>query len=154
AANRLVATVELPGEPCAGLATGFGSLWVPLCADSPGLARVDLASKQLRAIIRVGMVTAEGGVTASPDSVWLVVDKAGVLARLDPESGSVRQTVQVPPGSYNPLYADGRIWITRAEGSELTVVDAKSGSVIGSVPTGPHPRFLTTGAGAVWTLNQ
>jgi virginiamycin B lyase len=28
--NARVATINLPGEPCAGLATGFGSVWVPL----------------------------------------------------------------------------------------------------------------------------
>jgi streptogramin lyase len=152
--NTSVATVTLPGEPCAGLAIGFGSLWVPLCADIPGVAQIDLASNQLRTIIKVQMVAAESGVTTSPDSVWLVVDKAGALARIDPQTGAVRQIVRIPSGSYNPLYSDGRIWVTRAEGSELTVVDAKTGKVIGSVTTGPHPRFLTSGAGAVWTLNQ
>jgi virginiamycin B lyase len=154
ATNALAATVTLPGEPCAGLATGFGSLWVPLCADTPGVARIDLASNQLRSVIKVRMVMAESGVTASPDSVWFVVDKTGALARIDPRTGAVRQIVRIPAGSYNPLYSDGRIWVTRAEGSEVTVVDAKAGKVIGSVTTGPHPRFLTTGAGAVWTLNQ
>jgi hypothetical protein len=36
--NRLTASVALPGEPCAGLATGFGSLWVPMCTAVPSLA--------------------------------------------------------------------------------------------------------------------
>lgn len=152
--NALMGTVMLPGEPCAGLAAGFGSLWVPLCADTPGVAQIDLASNQLRTLIKVPMVTAEGGVTTSPDSIWIVVDKTGALARIDPQTGKVRQIIRIPAGSYNPLYSDGRIWVTRAEGSEVTVVDAKIGRVIGSVSTGPHPRFLTTGAGAVWTLNQ
>lgn len=152
--NALVATVTLPGEPCAGLATGFGSLWVPLCADVPGVARIDLASNRLLTIIKVEMVIAESGITTSPDSVWVVVDKAGALARIDPQTGAVRQIVRIPSGSYNPRYSNGRIWVTRAEGSELTVIDAKTGNVRGSVTTGPHPRFLTTGAGAVWTLNQ
>jgi streptogramin lyase len=52
------------------------------------------------------------------------------------------------------LYADGRIWITRADGAELTVVDATTGTPLTTAPTGPGPRFLTAGAGAVWTLNQ
>jgi streptogramin lyase len=152
--NALVANVTLPGEPCAGLTTGFGSLWVPLCAATPGLAKIDLASNQLRTIIKLQMVTAEGGVTASPDSIWVVVDKTGALARIDPQTGTVRQVIRIPSGSYNPLYSEGRIWVTRAEGSELTVVDAQTGKVLSSVATGPHPRFLTAGAGAVWTLNQ
>jgi DNA-binding beta-propeller fold protein YncE len=36
----------------------------------------------------------------------------------------------------------------------LTGVDPKTNAVICSVPVGPGPRFLTTGAGSVWTLNQ
>jgi len=36
----------------------------------------------------------------------------------------------------------------------LTVVDASSGDVLTSLHVGPKPRFLTSGAGSVWTLNQ
>ena len=152
--NTRVATVKLPGEPCAGLATGFNSLWIPLCGRSKQLAEVDLASNKLTKVFKIGPAAAEGGVTTSPDSVWLVVDKAGSLVRIDPATGAVRQTIKIPPGSYNPLYSNGQIWITRADGSEITAVDAVSGVVSATAQTGPGPRFLTAGAGSVWTLNQ
>ena len=152
--NKRVATVKLTGEPCAGLATGFGSLWIPLCGRTPALAKVDLRSNELMAILRVGPAAAEGGVATSQDSVWIVVDKSGSLARIDPNTGTVRQTVRVPAGSYNPFYIDGQIWVTRADGSELTSVDAATGAIMATTQTGPGPRFLTAGAGAVWTLNQ
>jgi streptogramin lyase len=152
--NKLVATVELPGEPCAGLAIGSGSLWVPLCGESPMLARIDLESNELITVLDIGPAAAEGGIAASPDSVWLVVDSNGSLARIDPATGKVRQTIRLPAGSYNPLYSEGRIWVTRADGSELTSVDAATGSVLATTRTGAGPRFLTAGAGAVWTLNQ
>src|SRR5580700_6568345 len=35
-----VTGVELPGEPCAGLAADSQSLWVPLCGRVPKLAKV------------------------------------------------------------------------------------------------------------------
>jgi streptogramin lyase len=149
-----IATVRLPGEPCAGLAVGFGSLWVPLCGAARVLAKVDLTSNQLISVFKTGPAGAEGGIATSPDSVWLVTDKHGSLARIDPGTGAVRQITHVAEGSYNPLYADGQIWITRADGAEVTSVDASTGTVLGTVPTGPGPRFLTAGAGAIWTLNQ
>jgi virginiamycin B lyase len=152
--NRLVASVILPGEPCAGLATGFGSLWVPLCNATPSLATVDLTANRLKAVFAVGPAAAEGGITIGAGSVWLIVDKSGTLARVDPATGAIRQTVRVPAGSYNPYFIDGRIWVTRAEAAELTGVDASTGLVIASVQTGPNPRFLTGAAGAIWTLNQ
>jgi virginiamycin B lyase len=152
--NRLAASVTLPGEPCAGLATGFGSLWVPLCTATPSLATVDLTTDRLKAVFGVGPAAAEGGITIGAGNVWLIVDKSGTLAKVDPATGAIRQTVHVPAGSYNPYFIDGRIWVTRAEGAELTGVDASTGLVIASVKTGPNPRFLTAAAGAIWTLNQ
>jgi virginiamycin B lyase len=152
--NARVATVPLPGNPCAGLAVGFGSLWVPLCAEPNALARVDLRTRAVTVLPGLGPAAKEGGVTTSPDSVWLVVDDRASLARIDPASGRVRQTIPVPRGSYNPLYSDGQVWVTRADGAEVTVVDAGSGAVLATARSGPNPRFLTAGAGAVWTLNQ
>jgi virginiamycin B lyase len=153
-----VASVALPGEPCAGLVTGFGNLWIPLCAAKPGrpaLAKVELASARLVATFDVG-TAAECGIAASDDSIWLMVDDAGTLVRIDPRSGSLRQTIKhLPPGSCNPRYSHGIIWVTSAKGAELTAVDAATGAVLpGKIPTGPRPRFLTDGADAIWTLNQ
>ena len=152
--NARVATIALDGEPCAGLATGFGSLWVPLCGATPTLAKIDLASNRLVASFKVAGVQAEGGVTTSDDGVWLVVDKNGSLLRIDPATGDVRQTVRVPAGSYNPKFDHGIVWVTRVDGAEITAVDAKTGTIRATVRTGPHPRFLTAGAGSIWTLNQ
>lgn len=152
--RKVVATIELPGEPCAGLAIGFGSVWVPLCAKTPVLAKVDIAHNTVSAVFPTGPAGPEGGVTTSRDSVWLVTDKRGSLARIDPDTGSVRQTVALPAGSYNPRHESGVVWVTRAAGNEITAVDAASGKILGKTSTGPHPRFLTSGDGAVWTLNQ
>jgi virginiamycin B lyase len=152
--NKLAATVALPGEPCAGLAVGFGSVWIPLCGAPATLARVDAARNVLTAVFQVGPAAAEGGVTTSTDSVWLVTDKEGALARINPGTGMVQQTVRIPPGSYNPRFHGGQVWVTRAAGNEITVIEAASGTVRGAVKTGPGPRFLTSGAGSIWTLNQ
>jgi virginiamycin B lyase len=151
--NQLTRTVELPGEPCAGLAIGFRSLWVPLCTTPPQLAKVELATGALR-LFPVGPAAEEGGIAVSADSVWMVTDKAGTLARIDPESGEIKQTVQLPAGSYNPIHLDRKIWVTRAEGREITRLDAATGAIEATLKTGPHPRFLAAGVGAVWTLNQ
>ena len=151
--NREAASVSVPGEPCAGLVPGFGSLWVPLCAAKPALARIDLRSNRLVTVLGFG-TAAECGITASEDSVWLVVDNHGTLARIDPAKASIRQTVKLPPGSCNPHYSEGVVWVTNAKGAELTAVDASSGAIVATIKTGPHPRFLTDGAGSIWTLNQ
>ncbi len=152
--NRLTDKVELPGEPCAGLAVGFGALWVPVCGDHPGLARVDLATRKLTGVTPLPAVLAEAGIVAGGDSLWLPLDAKGTFARLDPKTGRLRQTLALPAGSYNPLFAGGVVWVTGYDSDRLTAVDPRAGVVLGSAATGPHPRFLAAGAGAVWTLNQ
>lgn len=153
ATNRQVVAIPLPGNPCSGLVVGFGAVWVPLCADRPLLARVDLETNAVR-LFPVGPAGPEGGIAASGDSLWLVTDDAGTLARISPSNGVVRQTVSLPPGSYNPHSADGVVWVTAGGAGLVTAVDAGTGMVLAKVPTGPQPHFLTDGEGAIWTLNQ
>jgi virginiamycin B lyase len=152
--NAVRAAVPLPGKPCAGLAVGFGALWVPLCAKPNALARVDLQTRGVTLLPNVGPADREGGITTSADSVWLVIDGRATLARIDPQTLRVRQRIAVPRGSLNPLYSDGLIWVTRSTGAEVTAISADSGALIATVRSGPKPRFLAGGAGSVWTLNQ
>jgi virginiamycin B lyase len=152
--NSLVASVMLPGEPCAGLALGFGSLWVPMCTGKPSLAKIDITTNRVAAVFPVGPAAAESGIAVGAGNVWLMINKSGTLAGIDPETGTIRRTVKVAAGSYNPYFSEGDIWVTRQEGAELTRVDASRGAIRSTARTGPHPRFLTGAAGAIWTLNQ
>lgn len=152
--NAEIAPTPLPGNPCAGLAVGFGGLWVPLCAKPNALARVDLHTRDVTIVPGVGPADREGGITASNDSVWLVIGAQSTLAKVDPHSLHITQRVGLPAGSINPLYNEGLIWVTQSSGAQVSIVDANKGSLMGSIPTGPNPRFLDAGAGSVWTLNQ
>lgn len=155
--NRVAATVDLPGQACAGLTSGFGRLWVPLCGivGAPNaLAEVDLATASLIRVLPISPAAEEGGIAASADSLWMVTDTQGSLARIDPRTGRPRAAIHLRPGSYNPVYADGVVWVTCIEANLVTAVDAGSGAILGEIPTGPRPRFLTAGAGSIWTLNQ
>jgi virginiamycin B lyase len=152
--NHEVAVVPMPGDPCAGLAFGFGSLWVPLCGKPASMARVDTRTNQISAILPLGPAGDEGGIAASGDSVWIVTDDAGTLARIDPANNKVRQTISIAPGSYNPCFGEGMVWITGKTSNLLTAVDAATGDVVATIPVGPKPRFLTASPGSIWTLNQ
>ena len=154
ATNKIVATVKVFGEACSGLASGFSSVWVPICGEKPVLVRIDAVKNTLGATLAIAPAGPEGGITTSEDSVWMTTDNVGTLERIDPSTNRVRQVISVPPGSYNPVFSNGIVWITGVESSFLTAVDAATGRVLESIPVGPKPRFLTVGAGSVWTLNQ
>jgi virginiamycin B lyase len=152
--NTRIASVALPGEPCAGLITGSGRLWVPMCTAPASLAKVNLSSNQLEAIFTVGPAAAEGGIAYGAGSVWLITNKSGDLVRINPANGAILDTFHTPPGSCNPAFSGTTVWVTHADGSELTGIDATTGRTVATVATGPNPRFLTVGGGAIWTLNQ
>jgi virginiamycin B lyase len=154
ATNRIVATVSVSGEACSGLASGFGAIWVPVCGKNAALVRVDAAKNLVSAILPVAPAGPEGGITTSEDSVWMVTDKNGTLARIDPSTNRVRQEISIPPGSYNPVFSHGIVWVTGVDSNMLTAVEAANGKVLESVHVGPKPRFLTAGRGSVWTLDQ
>jgi virginiamycin B lyase len=154
ATNKIVASIKIPAEACSGLASGFRSIWAPICGKQPALVRIDAAKNAISSILPITPAEPEGGIAASDDSVWLVTDQNGTLVRIDPSTNTVRQKIPIPPGSYNPIFSDGIVWISRVEKNVLTAVDASSGKVVESIPVGPRPRFLTAGGGSVWTLNQ
>lgn len=152
--DKIVAKIRVPGEVCSGLASGFGSIWAPICGRHAGLIRIDAAANRISGKIPIALAGPEGGITASDDSVWMVTDKNGTLVRISPSTNSLPQRISILAGSYNPIFSNGFIWITCAEGSTLTAVDASSGAVVDTVQVGPNPRFLTSGGGSIWTLNQ
>jgi DNA-binding beta-propeller fold protein YncE len=154
ATNRVIARVRLPGEACSGLAAGFESVWIPVCGKKPALLRVDAQTNKIIAVVPVASAGPEGGITTSDDSVWILSDSRGTLNRIDPVSNAVVQRIAIPPGSFNPLYSDGIVWITGFESNVLTAVEASTGELLSSILVGPKPRFLTAGGGSVWTLNQ
>jgi YVTN family beta-propeller protein len=154
AKDEISAAIDMPGKPCSNLAAGFGSLWVPVCGDTPALARIDLKTNQITQTIAATPADSEGGITVSPDSVWMVTDQAGTLTRIDPKTNTVRAKVQLPAGAVNPLYADGLVWVTSSKTNELVAVSPETNAVVATIKVGAQPRFLTAGDGSVWTLNQ
>jgi hypothetical protein len=110
--NKIVAAIKVSGEVCSDLASGFGSIWAPLCGKKSSLVRIDAAKNLIIATLPTPPAGPEGGITTSEDSVWIVSDKNGTLNRIDPSTNNVRQKISIPPGSYNPLFSNGIVWIT------------------------------------------
>jgi streptogramin lyase len=156
---RLDATTNKPAEiitvakPCSGLATGFGSLWIPSCGDHT-LIRADVRTGAIQATIGAGPADSEGGIATGAGSVWLVTSAASELDRIDPGTNKVVAKIAIPKGSFNPIFAGNSIWVASNAGNSLVRVDPATNQVTGATAIGPKPRFLTVGEGSIWVLNQ
>ena len=145
----IVAEVE---RPCSGLAYGWGSVWVPTCGKHV-LTRLDERTGKATAEIAADPANSEGGITIGDGSVWMVV-KPSTLIRIDPGTNATISRLDLPSGTQNPAFGDGFIWISSFAHDRLLKVDPKSNRVVATIAVGPKPRFLTVGAGSVWSLNQ
>jgi len=150
--NQVEAVIAVGKRPCSGLAAGFGSVWVPNCGDK-SVSRIDIRTNQVVATVPVGPAQSEGGIAAGAGAVWLVTDPKGTLSRIDPATNQVSVQIAIAPNSAGCAFGEGAVWITTPEKNLLTRVDPTTNQVT-TMEVGPGPRFLTVGAGSVWTLNQ
>jgi streptogramin lyase len=151
-ANRPRASITVH-KPCSGLAFGFGSLWIPSCGDK-SVVRINAETGAAQAVIPEGPADSEGGITTGAGSVWLVTSGKGELTRIDAATNKIIATINIPPGSFNPLFAAGAVWISSNGGNVLVRVDPSTNKVTTTTPVGPKPRILAYGAGSIWVLNQ
>jgi len=151
--NKVAEVIPVGKGPCSGLALGFGSLWVPNCGDQT-LSRVDLKTGKVTATVSIGIGDSEGGIAASPDSVWMMTDKKGTLARIDPANNKVVAEIYLARDSFTPVFGEGAVWVTSTGGNLVSRVDPNTNLVTDTIAVGKAPRFLAIGEGAVWTLNQ
>jgi virginiamycin B lyase len=153
ATNTVAATIAVGKGPCSGLAAAFGSLWVPNCGDQT-IARVDLKNGAVTATFPSGIASSEGSIAAGAESIWLLTDRKGTLARFDPATNRVVAEIYVESGSYGIAFGEGAVWVTSTEHDSVARVDPNTNLIVDTIPVGKSPRFIATGAGAVWTLNQ
>jgi len=146
----VVITVE---KPCSGLAVAFDSLWIPSCGAHT-LLRADAHTGAIQATIAASPADSEGGIAAGAGSVWLVTSASSELDRIDAGSNAVVAKIQLPKGSFNPIFAGDSVWVACNECGGLVRVDPKTNKVARITKIGPKPRFLTVGEGSVWVLNQ
>ena len=151
--NQVAAVVEIGSKPCSGLASGFGSVWAPVCGDKK-LVRIDAKTNRVVASIPTEIGDNEGTLAAGFGSVWLMTDKNGTLARIDPVQNKIVSTIKIAPGSYVIARGEGALWVSSSEKNLVTRVDPASERVTATIPVGKTPRFLAAGEGSVWVLNQ
>lgn len=153
AANKIVETIAVGKNPCSGLAAAFGSLWVPNCGD-PSVSRVDLKTGKVTGSLPLTIGHSEGGLAAGANSVWMMTDAKGTLARIDPANDQVIAEIYVGPGSFAVAFGEGAVWVTSTEKSVVSRVNPHNNVVEETIAVGPNPRFLAVGEGSVWTVNQ
>jgi virginiamycin B lyase len=151
--NKVAAVIPVGKGPCSGLVAAFGSVWVPNCGDET-IVRLDMKTGAITSTIRTGIGSSEGSIVAGAESIWILTDKKGTLARFDPGTDRVVAEIYVPTGSFGIAFGDDAVWVTSTDHDSVARIDPHTNLVVETIAVGKQPRFLAAGGGAVWTLNQ
>jgi predicted Ser/Thr protein kinase len=117
-----------------------------------GLTRIDVGTDRAGPRRKTG---AEIDDLAYGDGrLWAVDAFDGVLLELDPHTGDVDQTIDVP-GSPNAVAAGlGLVYILNSSSGTVVPVDPDSGQLREEIRVGESPSDITVAFGAVWVANR
>lgn len=134
------------------VATGFGSVWVPLF-DVDELDRV----ADDGTIVKQIPIPNPTAVAIGGGSVWVIAHRVGKVMRIDPTTNQVVKTIKLPDhgswtggGPERAAFGENALWTTTDGG--VTRVDADTNAVRHiEVPAQAFATYwLTTGGGAAW----
>jgi virginiamycin B lyase len=160
--NEVSASIKVGDHPCDGLVAAFGSVWVPSCTKQ-ALYRVSAKTEKVEATIEIPIFKSLpgtgpfGGLAAGEGAVWIVTAGKGgdfdQLARIDPSTNSVTDTIDLGHLGGGVVSGGGLLWVSAPEDGMLLAVDPRRGKVIGEVSDLAQPSWVAYGEGGVWVLS-
>jgi hypothetical protein len=147
-----VSQTSLPGGNSLSLAVGYQAVWV----TGVGVTyQVDEVTGRIVRTIRTPGTHADGcssGIAAGAGAVWVTHDCQGIY-RIDPRSGRVAASLQVPDVGGAVAVADGLLWVTDYHG-DLLRIQPRTGQLVGQlIPVGFGGWTLIPAEGALWVTS-
>jgi YVTN family beta-propeller protein len=137
------------GRP-AGIAAGFGRLWVTDTANGRVLV-LDPATFRIEDQIPVGRDPT--GVAANANGIWVTDPGSGTVSEINPRSETVVATVAVAAVPSAITVGDGAVWVADASNGTLTRIDPDRASVVDAIDVGQPLTDVTVGLGVVWVTS-
>jgi streptogramin lyase len=120
--GTVVQRVSVPGGVCGGVALDDAHLWIASARCGSGrLSSIDRTTgraAQVADVRRFG--NWPNDVASALGSLWVTVDSPSRLLRLDPRTGNVVGSRDLPAESWNIAVGNGALWV-RVEGALLRI---------------------------------
>lgn len=126
------------------VAVGEGAVWVSI---DNSVVEVDPIRNEVIRRIDTGNVD---GIAAGDDGVWVIDGLTGRLTEIDPTSGKIVGSIDVP-GSPNAItVGGGSVWLLDRGVGTVLEIDTATLTPRDTIRVGSDETDLTFGAGAVW----
>jgi YVTN family beta-propeller protein len=151
--NAVGQPIAVGAQPCASAVVAFDSVWVPVCGEK-AITRVSIKDRTASTKVPTLVADPDGRIASGIGSIWALVDRKGVLSRLDPDTNQPVAEIYVAGGASAVTFGEEALWVTSAAGNYLTRVNPHNNEIVETIAVGPQPGRLAVGEGAVWTLNR
>lgn len=134
-----------------------GTLWIPDSGHGK-VIRYDVASRTVAAEIQVGDPnSASFGdpqmVAVSEDSVWVTQCAEKKLARIDPSTNQIVDSIQLEVEPYAIILDGDAIWATSFESNQVLHIDTQTKQVV-TISDIENPLGIAVGGGAAWVAEH
>src|SRR6266545_947965 len=147
--TAVLGQADTHGRP-AGIAAGFGRLWVTDTANGRVLV-LDPATFRIEDQIPLGRDPT--GVAATANGIWVTDPGSGTVSEINPRSETVVATVTVAAAPSAIAVGAGGVWVADASNGAVTRIDPDSASVAGAIDVGQPLTDVTVGLGSVWVTS-
>jgi len=137
----VVAGIELTGGDSPSLAA----------ASANSVAAIDVGSNQLVADVPVGSPTS---VAVGEGSVWVTNAHERSVSRVDPETGSVIQRIDVGGDPGGIAVGAGAVWVANSLDGTVSRIDPRTNREVQAIPVGIRPTALAVDDGIVWVTSS
>jgi virginiamycin B lyase len=138
-------------QPCGGMTSAFGSVWVASCGDG-SLVRIDTKTAKVVATISSGAADIRGSLASSADSVWMLTDLKTTLSRIDPDQNAVVGEFRVPAGCESLTSGEKALWLACPNDNEVLRINPETNLVDKEISVSARPESLAVGANSVWVF--
>ncbi|HEX3623083.1 MAG TPA: Hsp70 family protein [Acidimicrobiales bacterium] len=148
--SRPTAKPEVPTfaveDSVVSMASGAGSLWL---AGPSGVTRFDPSTNQVKQAVRVGDVGDSRRVAFGAGAVWVTDQEASQLARIDPATNAVTDTIPLGGKPQDVLVTAGAVWVSLPDDGVVVRVDPTTDELT-QVHVRGKPGYLAYGGGVLW----
>lgn len=138
-------------KPCTRMASGFGSLWIPSCAED-SLVRLDAKTLKQSAKITTGIGAVPGALAVTADSVWLLTDAKTTLSRIDPGTNEIVGDIRVPTGCRSLASGEAALWLACPAQNLVLHINPATNLVTKRITVSAAPHSIAVGGGSIWAL--
>ena len=150
--RRVSGRVDVGNDP-AGLAVGYGAVWVADSLDNT-VSRIVPAGAGGAVTDTIPLGNGPGPIAAGEGAIWVANSRDGTVSRIDPATASVEAKIEVGRLPSGIAVGAGAVWVANSLSGTVSRIDPRTNRVTKTIGLGGAPHSLAFAGGHLWVSVQ